>query len=316
MACSPVTRLRVIDSHTAGEPTRLILSGFPDLGNNSMALRQRRLATEFDHWRRAVMLEPRGHDVLVGALLCKPQSPGASAGVIFFNNSGYLGMCGHGTIGLVTSLAWQGTLGAGRHLIETPAGNVNATLNSDGSVTVENVSARRYHHQIGVEVPGYGTVHGDVAWGGNWFFLCGEDEHGLPLERQYLPQLIAFCQAVRQALAEKGIRGKNGAPVDHIELFCADPRADSRNFVLCPGDAWDRSPCGTGTSAKVACLAEDGLLAEGAIWRQASIIGSEFTASWHQQDNQLIPSIRGCAWVTADSELIINPQDPFAWGLA
>lgn len=310
---SQFTLLHAIDSHTGGEPTRLIVDGFPSLGTGSMAERKALFAQHYDDWRSAIILEPRGNDVLVGALLCEPCSPQATAGVIFFNNTGYLGMCGHGTIGLVASLAYLGRIDVGEHLIETPVGTVNATLHTDGSVTVENVPAYRYRRQVTVEVNGYGTVMGDIAWGGNWFFLIGE--HHLAINTQNLEALTAFCWAVRQALELTGVHGEDGGVIDHIELFAADPQADSRNFVLCPGKAYDRSPCGTGTSAKLACLAADGKLQPGEIWRQASVIGSQFSGYYQHNGDRVTPFIRGQAYVCADSQLLLDERDPFIWGI-
>ncbi|MHA7847285.1 4-hydroxyproline epimerase [Serratia sp. D1N4] len=310
---SHLTTLRAIDTHTGGEPTRLIVDGFPDLGTGTMAERKARFAQHYDDWRSAIILEPRGNDVLVGALLCQPCSPQATAGVIFFNNAGYLGMCGHGTIGLIASLAYLGQIGAGKHLIETPVGTVNATLHTDGSVTVENVPAYRFRQRVAVEVAGYGSVIGDIAWGGNWFFLIAD--HSLEIAPHNIDRLTAFCWAVRQALELADIRGEQGDIIDHIELFSPDEHADSRNFVLCPGKAYDRSPCGTGTSAKLACLAADGKLAPDTLWRQASVIGSEFSAFYQPKGSEIIPFIRGQAFVCADSQLLLDERDPFAWGI-
>ncbi len=307
-------RIRVLDSHTGGEPTRLVLEGFPDLGRGSMAERRQLLAERFDQWRAASVLEPRGSDVLVGALLCEPVDPGACAGVIFFNNTGYLGMCGHGTIGLVVSLAHLGRIGPGVHRIETPVGTVEATLHDDRSVSVRNVPAYRYRKAVEVEVPGHGKVVGDIAWGGNWFFLISE--HGLRVAGDNLEALTAYSVAVQQALEDQGIRGEDGGLIDHIELFADDAEADSRNFVLCPGKAYDRSPCGTGTSAKLACLAADGKLQPGAIWRQASVIGSQFEGSYENAEgDRIIPTIRGRANISAEATLLIEEDDPFAWGI-
>jgi len=306
-------RISVIDSHTGGEPTRLVIAGFPDLGNGSMAERRHRLATQHDQWRAACVLEPRGSDVLVGALLCEPVDPSACAGVIFFNNTGYLGMCGHGTIGLVASLAHLGRIGPGTHSIETPVGTVQATLHEDHSVSVRNVPAYRYQKALALEVPGIGQVIGDIAWGGNWFFLIAE--HGLDIAGDNLDALTAYTFAVQQALEAQGIRGEDGGLIDHIELFADDAHADSRNFVLCPGKAYDRSPCGTGTSAKLACLAADDKLQPGQIWRQASVIGSEFEGSYEHQGERIVPTIRGRAFISAEASLIIEQDDPFAWGI-
>lgn len=304
--------LRIIDSHTGGEPTRLIVDGFPDLGPGTMAQQRDRFAERFDYLRQSVILEPRGSDVMVGALLCRPTSPAATAGVIFFNNSGFLGMCGHGTIGLIASLAWLKKIGPGEHVIETPVGDVRATLHDDNSVSVENVPAWRWRQGVRVATR-YGDISGDIAWGGNWFFLISD--HPLNIDTASLAALTDFATAVRQGLEQAQIRGADGGVIDHIELFGADPDADSRSFVLCPGLAWDRSPCGTGTSAKLACLAEDGLLAPGQLWRQASVIGSQFSASYRRQGQQIVPTIRGSAWVCADTRLLFDQRDPFRWGI-
>ncbi|GAC1035615.1 4-hydroxyproline epimerase [Pseudomonas sp. No.117] len=308
-------RIRVIDSHTGGEPTRLVLDGFPALGQGSMAERRSRLASEHDAFRRACMREPRGNEVLVGALLCAPVSPAASAGVVFFNEVGYLGMCGHGTIGLVVSLAHLGRIGPGDHLIETPVGDVTATLHEDGSVSVRNVPAYRFRQSVQVDIPGHGLVSGDIAWGGNWFFLCAD--HGQRIAADNLDGLLAFSLALRGALEAAGITGAQGGHIDHIELFADDPDgADSRSYVLCPGRAYDRSPCGTGTSAKLACLAADGDLAPGAVWRQASVIGSRFEAHYQPGDEgRILPVIRGRAHVMAEATLLLAEDDPFAWGI-
>jgi len=313
-------RIQIIDSHTGGEPTRLVVNGFPDLGTGSMAERKALLAARYDDWRAATVLEPRGNDVIVGALLCRPVSEDAAAGVIFFNNTGYLNMCGHGTIGLVVTLAHMGRIGAGVHRIETPVGDVTATLHEDGTVSVRNVPAYRHSAQVAVDVPGYGTVRGDVAWGGNWFFLVSE--HGQRIALDNVATLTDYTSKLRQALAAHGITGKDGGEIDHIELFAPDSAgADSRNFVLCPGNAYDRSPCGTGTSAKLACLAADGKLAPGAVWTQASVIGSTFQASYERagadagDGTRIIPTLRGSAHVCAEATLLVNDSDPFAWGI-
>ncbi|HKI57654.1 MAG TPA: 4-hydroxyproline epimerase [Trueperaceae bacterium] len=311
-------RIRVVDSHTAGEPTRVVVSGGPDLGGGSMAERAARFRSEFDAFRSAVVNEPRGSDVLVGALLQEPVDPSCAAGVIFFNNVGLLGMCGHGTIGLVRTLAYLGRLQPGRHRIETPVGAVDATLHADGRVSVRNVPAYRYRRAVTVQVPGHGPVSGDVAWGGNWFFLT--EDHGQVVEPGRLDALTDYAWAVRRALQAAGVTGADGAEIDHIELFAHAGRtpdaADSRSFVLCPGGAYDRSPCGTGTSAKLACLQADGKLAPGEGWRQESVIGSRFEARYELDgDGHAVPTITGAAFVTAEATLILDERDPFRWGI-
>lgn len=308
-------KISIIDSHTGGEPTRLVLAGGPELGAGPLSERLARFQGAHDCLRSAVVCEPRGSDVLVGALLCAPHAPGCAAGVIFFNNVGYLGMCGHGMIGVIVSLAYLGRIQPGRHRIDTPVGVVDAELHADGSVTVHNVPARRARTAVALEVEGHGRVVGDVAWGGNWFFLVSA--HGLQLAPQNIEALTDFAWRVRQALERAGITGDDGAAIDHIELFApsATPGIDSRNFVLCPGKAYDRSPCGTGTSAKVACLAADGKLAPGDVWHQESIIGSVFDASYRLENGQILPSIRGRAHVNAEATLILDESDPFVWGI-
>jgi len=306
-------RIQIIDSHTGGEPTRLVIGGFPDLGTGTMAERRAVLAAQHDAWRATTVLEPRGNDVIVGALLCEPVDKANAAGVVFFNNTGYLGMCGHGTIGLVASLAYLGRIQPGVHGIETPVGTVSTTLHEDGSVSVRNVPAFRLHHRLAVDVPGYGAVTGDVAWGGNWFFLV--TEHSQRVTSDNLQALTQFTTAIQQALEAQGIRGSDGGVIDHIEVFAEDEQADSRNFVLCPGGAYDRSPCGTGTSAKLACLAADGKLQPGQVWRQASIIGSIFEASYERAGDKIIPTLRGRAHMSAEATLLIEQDDPFGWGI-
>ncbi|MEP3478839.1 MAG: proline racemase family protein [Fuerstiella sp.] len=322
-------KIRVIDSHTGGEPTRLVIEGAPDLGTGPLIERVSVFRDRFDEFRRSVILEPRGSDVHVGALLCEPVDSSCSAGVIFFNNTGYLQMCGHGTIGLVVSLAYLGKIKPGVHRIETSVGIVEAELLDDHTVRIQNVPSYRYQSSVAVQVPGFGELKGDIAWGGNWFFLvnCPDQQ----FDSQHVGELLALSTAIRQALGEQGITGADGGEIDHVELYrhVSDPTADQAqleavNFVLCPGGAWDRSPCGTGTSAKLACLAADSKLAAGEKWNQRSVIGSLFSGTFElsTQDNcgdpaspVIIPMITGSAWVSADSTLLISESDPFASGI-
>ena len=308
-------KVRVIDSHTGGEPTRLVISGGPDLGPGPLSERLRRFRQEHDAFRSAVVNEPRGSDVVVGGLLCEPVDPSCAAGVIYFNNVGYLGMCGHGTIGLLVTLAYMGKIKPGQHRIETPVGTVTAVLHEDGQATVHNVPSYRLAADVAVEVPGYGRIRGDVAWGGNWFFLVRE--HKMDLTLKNVEALTAFTWAIRQALPAAGITGKDGAEIDHIELYAPSRLAgiNSKNFVLCPGKAYDRSPCGTGTSAKMACLHAEGKLREGQVWKQESIVGSIFEGSIRVAQGEVYPSIKGSAFVNAEAQLILDPRDPFCMGI-
>jgi 4-hydroxyproline epimerase len=292
-----------------------VLDGGPDLGDGPLSERIQVFRRDHDSFRSAVVNEPRGSDVIVGALLCKPSDATCSAGVIFFNNVGYIGMCGHGTIGLVASLAHLGRIASGVHRIETPVGVVSATLHPSGKVTVENVPAYRYLHNIAIDVPGYGRVTGDIAWGGNWFYLV--EDHGKELSLRCAAELTEFAWNIRKALASAGVTGANGAEIDHVELFSKPENgdADSTNFVLCPGKTYDRSPCGTGTSAKLACLSAEGRLAPGAIWRQRGILGGVFEGSFRVDGEKILPSITGSAYITAQGSLLIDPEDPFRMGI-
>lgn len=309
--------LDFIDSHTGGEPTRTVIGGFPSLGEGTLAQRRARFSAEFNHLRQAIVCEPRGSEVLVGALLLPPCDPASAAGVIFFNNVGMLGMCGHGMIGVVRSLQHLGRIGPGEHRLETPVGTVGATLHEDGRVSIRNVPSWRQAKDVEVAVPGYGAVRGDIAWGGNWFFITKDAP--VALELAHWRELTAFTAAVKAALAGQGITGADGAEIDHVEINGASPapNADARNFVLCPGLAFDRSPCGTGTSAKLACLAADGALAPGAVWRQESIVGSVFEGSYSSGEGDRIhPVITGSAFVTAQGQLLFDPADPFRDGFS
>ncbi|MCV6602855.1 MAG: proline racemase family protein [Cohaesibacter sp.] len=308
--------MRIIDSHTAGEPTRTILEGGPDLGSGPLQDRARRLEQAHGDFCKAVLLEPRGHDAIVGALLVPPSTPDCITGVIYFNPAGNLGMCGHATIGLAITLAHMGRIQPGLHRIETPVGIVSVTLHSMNEACVVNVESYRYRKDVRVMVDGLGPITGDIAWGGNWFFLTKDSP--LPLEARHIAELTRLSTQIRTALIEQGITGKDGGEIDHIELTgpAKDPANHGRNFVLCPGGAYDRSPCGTGTSAKIACLAEDGQLAPGTLWQQESIIDSLYQLHYEPGKNGgIIPTITGKAYVTAEATLLFNPDDPYKNGI-
>ena len=334
-------KIAFLDSHTGGEPTRLIEdTAYLELGSGSVAEKLSKLKTDHDTFRTQVLNEPRGSDVLVGALLVPPSDSLCQFGVIFFNNVGYLGMCGHGTIGVIASLSYLGRITPGSYRIETPVGVVEATLhdmslrgeteaissltggllrrstprndNYPNRVSVRNIPAYRHLKQVAIEIDGR-TIHGDVAWGGNWFFLV--HDHGLEVNLQNLDQLTDFAWRVREAYTRLGITGADGHEVDHVELFSETPDADSKSFVLCPGKAYDRSPCGTGTSAKLACLSTDGKLSEGQIWKQQSVVGSILEGQIQIQDGAIIPIITGEAWVMAQGELLVDERDPFGNGI-
>ena len=310
-------QLHIIDSHSGGEPTRVIIDGGPDLGDGSMRERLSLLKDEHDALRTGSILEPRGSDVLVGALLCETTNPHYLGGVIFFNNAGYLGMCGHGIMGVAVTLAHMGRIEAGKHKLDTPVGEISFTLYNNHRVSVDNVPCYRYKKSIALTLPDKSVIHGDIAWGGNWFFLVAD--HGQTLDSNNTDSLSAYCTLVREQLEAQNITGENGALIDHIELFAAPSdakKADSKNFVLCPGMVYDRSPCGTGTSAKLACLYADGALTLGDIWRQESIIGTVFEGRLRSGKNgTLLPTITGSAYVTGEGQLIFNEEDPFKQGV-
>ena len=324
-----IKKIPYLDSHTGGEPTRLITSLPFDLGPGSVADKLSALKKNHDDLRRTVLLEPRGSDVLVGAYLVPPADPTCQFGVIYFNNVGYLGMCGHGTIGLIASLAYLGKVQPGVIRVETPVGVVEATLHPADSpllsgegagvrseypnrVSVQNIPAYRHLTHVPVTVDGK-TIHGDVAWGGNWFFLV--HDHGMDVNMSNLEALTDFSWRVREQLSAHGITGADSAEIDHVELFASTSEADSKSFVLCPGRAYDRSPCGTGTSAKLACLYEDGKLQVGQVWKQQSVVGSVFEGSIQLQDNRIIPTITGEAWVMSEGTLLVDDRDPFGKGI-
>jgi 4-hydroxyproline epimerase len=309
-------RVQVVDSHTGGEPTRLVVSGGPELGGGTVSERLARFRESHDRFRSGVVNEPRGSDAIVGALLCEPSDACCQAGVMFFNNVGYLGMCGHGTIGLVATLAHLGRIQPGQLKIETSVGVVSAESHGAGQVTLRNIPSYRHAKDVTVNVEGHGPVTGDVAWGGNWFYLT-KGESPIDLSLRNLEDLTSLAWRIRQALVRERITGKDSGEVDHIELFSKprDPHAHSRNFVLCPGKSYDRSPCGTGTSAKMACLYADSLLRPGDLWRQESITGSMFEGRIELQGEQIIPFVKGSAFVTAQSELVFDEHDSFCWGI-
>lgn len=308
--------LRVIDSHTGGEPTRVVVDG-PDLGEGPLEERKARMAAEFDWVRTACVNEPRGHEAMVGAILVPPTAPDCATGVIFFNNVGYLHGCVHGTIGVTVTLAHLGRIWPGIHRIETPVGVVEVELSDHGKVSVRNVPSYRYQDAVSVEVPNWGEVKGDIAWGGNWFFLI--KDQGPTVEVSNIDALTDFSCAVRDSLEREGITGAEGGDIDHIEVFGppGDPEAaDSRNFVLCPGKEYDRSPCGTGTSAKLACLHAEGELEPGEVWRQASILDTIFEGSIEPFEGRgVIPKVTGSAWVNGEATMIFDGHDPFRYGI-
>lgn len=309
--------MRVIDSHTAGEPTRVILDGGPDLGEGPISERAKRLEADFPDFAASIVAEPRGKEAMVGALLLPPSEPECAAGVIYFNAAGNLGMCGHASIGTMVTLAYLKRASAGRHRIETPVGIVEAELHSANSVSIDNVESYRLAKDVVVNVAGLGECVGDIAWGGNWFFLVHDAP--APLLFENVVPLTQAALQIRQALVDACITGADGAYIDHVEFKGPpqSPTGNARNFVLCPDNAYDRSPCGTGSSAKVACLAADGLLKPGEKWVQESIIGSTYSLTYRPGTNGgVLPTVTGNAYVVAEANLVFDPHDPYRTGIA
>ena len=309
-------RVSVVDSHTGGEPTRVVIAGGPDLGTGPLSARRERFRREFDHFRSGIVCEPRGSDVLVGAVLCEPHEPGCATGVVYFTTVGPLGMCGHATIGLAVTLAHLGRISPGKHRFDTPVGTVEVDYSGGSRVAFENVPSYRHATGVTVKLDDGSAVVGDVAWGGNWFFLCPAPGD-IPLSLAGVPALLDYTGRVRDALRRLGITGDNGGEIDHVELIGPphDPRNHGRSFVLCPGGSYDRSPCGTGTSAKLACLAAENRLAPGEVWRQESVLGSVFEASYRRDGDCVRPTISGEAFVTGEATLLFDPADPFREGI-
>ncbi|HBN75827.1 MAG TPA: hydroxyproline-2-epimerase [Planctomycetaceae bacterium] len=308
--------MRIVDSHTAGEPTRVVIADGPNLGSGSLIERRLIFRDRFDHYRRLAIHEPRGSDAIVGALLCEPDEPACDAAVIFFNNCGVLNMCGHGIMGVAATLAYLERVKPGVIRIQTPVGTVDANLLTKNEVAVENIPSYRYRKQVTLQIEELGTITGDIAWGGNWFFLV--EQSPVPVKPEYIRQLSDASALMRKELREQQITGTDGEEIDHIELYGTSESEDahSRNFVYCPGGAYDRSPCGTGTSAKLACLAADGKLKPGEEWIQESIIGSRFVATYRiDPELGIIPTIRGSAYICGEGRLIQQDGDPFGNGI-
>lgn len=312
-------RLRVVDSHTIGEPTRLVIDDSfverLELGGGTVADRRGVFRERYDHVRRALVGDPRGAEAMVGVIMLPPSEPGCRAGAIYFNRVGYLDMCGHATIGLAVTLGRLGRIAPGPWRLETPAGIVGVSWHGGHEATFECVPPRRIRRGLTVACAAGGRVTGDVATSGLWFFLCRD--HGLPLVPEAIPRLLERAWSIRRALEAAGIAGDRGEPIDHIVLLGPpqDPGNQGRAFVLCPDGAFDRSPCGTATSSLIGCLHEDGLLAAGERWRQESILGGVYEASYRLDGGVCRPAVRGGAWITAESELHFDPADPYRSGL-
>lgn len=331
--------VHVVDSHTAGEPTRVVTGGLPNVPGATMADKRAFLRQHCDALRSGLVCEPRGHDAIVAAYLLPPCDPTAHAGVVFANDVGYLGMCGHGAIGVATTLLAMGMVapasadGDTEIRLDTPVGTVVAQVavrdGRPGAVRLRNVPSFLHARDVEVPVEGIGRVTVDVAWGGNWFAILPEDELGVAVEPERLPALLERTMAVREALIRHDVFGfdpATGAPqeIDHVEVYRVlrhpDARVATRTMTLCPGRAYDRSPCGTGTSAKIATLHARGEIAPGDVFVNQSVIGTEFRARILAVDRDgdrtlVTPEIEGQAWITGLQQLVFDPTDPLKSGL-
>lgn len=307
--------MRVIDSHTEGEPTRVVIEGGPDLNSHSLREQAIELSKNHQNFLNATLTEPRGFEAMVGALLRPATDPKCETGVVYYTPAGALNMCGHATIGLVITLAHMGRIDIGTHYIETPIGIVKTELKKGNEVSIQNIESYRYKKDVTFKVDGLGVVTGDIAWGGNWFFLTKDIPCALNYEN--IPQLLDALKSIKRAITEQRITGKDGAEIDHFEFNGPGSKnMNGRNFVLCPNGTYDRSPCGTGTSAKLACLSADGQLLKGQVWLQESIIGSCYHTSFQYGcHGGIIPTITGKAFVTGETTLIQNADDPYVSGI-
>ena len=327
--------IQAVDSHTAGEPTRIVTGGLPPLAGASMAEKRTILQRDHDGLRRALVLEPRGHDAIVLAYLLPPCTPGAHLGVVFANDAGYLGMCGHGAIGVATVAVAMGMVAAVEPVTEvvldTPAGVVPCRVAVAGgkvkSVTITNVPSFLFAQRVVVPVHGFGKVAADIAYGDNWFAFVEADQLGLMVEKTHLPVLMQAATAVREALVREGVRGRHPERsgdeiVDHVKLFAplAGDEPGARALTLCPGAAYDRSPCGTGTSAKLAVLHAKGELEIGAWFRSQSVLATEFRARVVRETRvgphpAIVPEVTGSAWITGFPTFVLDPEDPCRFGI-
>jgi proline racemase len=331
--------ISAVDSHTAGEPTRIVTGGLPRIGGRTMAEKRAALQRDFDHLRRGLVLEPRGHDAIVLAYLLPPCDERADIGVVFANDAGYLGMCGHGAIGVATVAVAMGMVSTSEPetqvTLDTPVGLVPCRVRiADGrpaSVVIRNVPSFLYRQRVMCDLPHHGKIAVDIAYGGNWFAFVEADQLGLEVERENLDQLMAAAMEVRECLIADDvacIHPDTGARefVDHVKIF-ADLPADeggglsgARALTLCPGRAYDRSPCGTGTSAKLAVLHAKGELATGEEFVSESVLQTRFLGRVAEETRvgdfaAVVPEVEGSAWITGLQNFVFDPDDPCAFGL-
>ncbi|AJF67789.1 proline racemase family protein [Streptomyces vietnamensis] len=322
-----------VDSHTEGMPTRVITGGFGIIPGATMAERRLHFAEHLDHVRTLLMYEPRGHAAMSGAILQPPTRPDADYGVLYIEVSGLLPMCGHGTIGVATVLVETGMVPVVEPVttvrLDTPAGLVSVDVRvEDGrarSVTLTNVPAFSVGLDLKVDVPGYGTVTYDLAYGGNFYAFVDLDALGLPFDRAHKQELLAAGLAVMDAVnagPDRPVHPENPAfaGVKHVYLTAPGSDATRSRHAMAIHPGWfDRSPCGTGTSARMAQLHARGLLAPGTDFVNESFIGTEFTGRIVDETTvgglpAVVPTVTGRAWITGTAQYFLDPDDPFPAG--
>jgi proline racemase len=335
-----ITRLKTIDAHAAGEPLRLIVDGFPAPRGKTMLEKRDWVKKRADHLRRALMLEPRGHADMYGAVLTEPVSPGAHAGVLFMHNEGYSTMCGHGVIAVTTIALERGLLmpgGDGTAIVyDSPAGTIRAraTITPDApgapdsrrvaSVAFVNVPSFVLHGGLAVTL-GTRQVRADVAFGGAFYAIVDCEAVGLPIDAAHLPELRRVGMEIKHAIEkartiahplDPGLQGIYGT------IFTGppnDPKADLRNVTIFADAEVDRSPCGTGTAAVMAVVDAMGLLSESRPFVHESVIGTLFTGRTVGRTlvgdcEAIVPEIEGSAWITGEHTFLIEDDDPLKNG--
>ncbi|MFW6692287.1 proline racemase family protein [Streptomyces sp. MAR4 CNX-425] len=322
-----------VDSHTEGMPTRVVTGGVGVVPGATMAERRAYFAEHLDDVRRLLVNEPRGHAAMSGAILQPPTRPDADYGVLYIEVSGLLPMCGHGTIGVATVLVETGmvpvTEPVTRVRLDTPAGPVTAEVAVSGgraeSVTFRNVPSFALELDAAVEVPGLGRVTYDMAYGGNFYAILPADSLGIPFAKAEKQRMLDVGLAIMAAVneqrrpvhpADPGIAG-----CKHVQLTAppAGGGADARNAMVIHPGWFDRSPCGTGTSARMAQLYARGELALGADFVNESLLGTLFTGRLEEETavggvRAQIPAVTGRAWITGMGQYLLDPEDPFPAG--
>ncbi|MDO4987691.1 MAG: proline racemase family protein [Synergistes sp.] len=323
-----------IETHTEGEPTRTILSDFPKIPGHTMEEKMLYMMRHHDHLRKGICFEPRGNDVMSGTIVTEPCDPRADFGVLYYEVGGWMPMCGHDTIGVSTALIESGLLKAVEPYtyatLDTPSGLVKVKIEvKDGvakSVTFKNAPAFVMNRGVTVKVPDYGDITLDIAYGGNVFAVLPAAAMGLTLEMKNSKEIVAKGSYLRRFINEqikiKHPYLKTINKVTHIQFYQGGDRelgADIKNAVVIPPAAIDRSPCGTGTSARLALLHAEGKLAVGEEFVHESLIGSLFFCKIIEETEvcgipAVVPEIRGRAWVIGKSTILFDPEDPFIEG--